>query len=184
LEQQADLKHKQEHVSRQINQLNLERNKLTNQIDLLRQSQESLSGFSEGAKVVLKNPKFRQQGKGFTDLATKLEVPEVYEKAITAALGEAIDLLVLEDGELNDVLLMDIAASVSEKVALASSDSDQTKQLEELPLDEDIVGLAAELVNYPQRLAPIIHRLLGDFLVVSSIDKLFHLPQKSVKVTT
>jgi len=178
LEQQADLKHKQEQVSRQINQLNLERNKLTNQIDLLRQSQESLSGFSEGAKVVLKNPKFRQQGKGFTDLATKLEVPEAYEKAITAALGEAVDLLVLEDRELNEVLLMDIAASVSEKVALASSDGDQSKQLAELPLDDAIVGVAAELVNYPQRLAPIIHRLLGDFLVVSSIDKLFHLPQK------
>ena len=102
----------------------------------------------------------------------------MYEKAITAALGEAIDLLVLEDGELNDVLLMDIAASVSEKVALASSDGDQSKQLAELPLDEAIVGVAAEIVKYPQRLAPIIHRLLGDFLVVSSIDKLFHLPQK------
>ncbi|HOO58573.1 MAG TPA: hypothetical protein PK273_04695, partial [Anaerolineaceae bacterium] len=49
---------------------------------------------------------------------------------------------------------------------------------EGLPLDDDIVGVAAELVNYPQRLAPIIHRLLGDFIVVSSIDKLFHLPQK------
>jgi chromosome segregation protein len=178
LEQQADIKHKQEQVSSQINQLNLERNKLTNQIDLLRQSQESLSGFSEGAKVVLKNPKFRRQGKGFTDLATKLEVTEVYEKAITAALGEAIDLLVLEDGELDDVLLMDIAASVSEKVALAGSDGDRSKQLEGLPMDDAIVGVAAELVNYPQQLAPIIHRLLGDFLVVSSIDKLFHLPQK------
>ena len=76
------------------------------------------------------------------------------------------------------MLLMDIAASVSEKVALASSERDQPKQLEGLPLDDAIVGVAAELVNYPQRLAPIIHRLLGDFLVVSSIDKLFHLPQK------
>lgn len=177
-EQQTEIKNKQEQISNQINQLNLERNKLTNQIDLLRQSQESLSGFSEGAKVVLKNPKFKRQGKGFTDLATKLEVPEVYEKAITAALGEAIDLLVLEDGELNDVLLMDIAASVSEKVALASSDGDRSKQLDELPLDDSIVGIAAELVNYPQRLAPIIHRLLGNFLVVSSIEKLFHVPNK------
>lgn len=52
------------------------------------------------------------------------------------------------------------------------------KQLEGLPMDDAIVGIATELVNYPQRLAPIIHRLLGDFLVVSSIDKLFHLPQK------
>ena len=83
------------------------------------QTQESLSGFAEGAKVVLKKPKFRRQGKCCTDLATKLEVPEVYEKAITAALGEAIDLLVLEDGKLDDVLRMDISASVSEKVALA-----------------------------------------------------------------
>jgi hypothetical protein len=46
-------------------------------------------------------------------------------KAITAALGDAIDLLVLEEGEFNDVLLKEIASEVSEKVALASSESDQ-----------------------------------------------------------
>ncbi len=177
-EHQAEIKHKQDQISSQINQLNLERNKLSNQLDLLRQSQESLSGFSEGAKVLLKNPKFNRQGKGFTDLATKLEVPEAYEKAITAALGEAIELLVLEEGEFNDVLLKEIAASVSEKVALASSESDQSKQRVEIPVNDAIVGVASELVSYPQRLASIIHRLLGDFLVVSSIEKLFHVPNE------
>jgi len=179
-EHQAEIKHKQDQGSSLINQLNLERNKLSNQLDLLRQSQESLSGFSEGAKVLLKNPKFNRQGKGFTDVATKLEVPEMYEKAITAALGEAIELLVLEEGELNDELLKEIAASVSEKVALASSESesDRSKQRVEIPVNDAIVGVASELVSYPQRLESIIHRLLGDFLVVSSIEKLFHVPNK------
>jgi chromosome segregation protein len=177
-QQQAEIKKKQDQVSSQINRLNLERNKLTNQLDLLRQSQESLSGFSQGAKVVLKNPKFHRQGRGFTDLATKLEVPEAYEKAITAALGEAIDLLVLEEGEFNDVLLREIVASINEKVALASNSSDRSKRREEIPGNDVIVGIAAELVDYPPRLAPIVHRLLGDFLVVSSTDNLFSLPEK------
>lgn len=174
---QADIKHQQEQVSSQINRLNLERNKLTNQIELLRQSQESLSGFSEGAKAVLKNVKYHQQGKGFIDLATKLEVPEKYEQAITAAFGEAIDLLVLEEGELDETLLKDIAASVNEKVAIASGKGNKIKQQGEPPSNDAIIGVAAELVNYPQRLAPIIQRMLGDFLVVDSIDSLFSLPE-------
>ena len=48
------------------------------------------------------------------------------------------------------MLLMEISASVSEKVALASSESEATNLSKvEIPVNDAIVGVASELVSYP-----------------------------------
>lgn len=63
-------------INRQLNNLNLEKNRVVNRLDLMRQSRESLEGFSEGAKGVLKAAKGKAFQREVTDLVTKLDVPE------------------------------------------------------------------------------------------------------------
>ena len=43
----------QDEINHQLNALNLEKNRLVNKLELMRQSRESLEGFSDGAKGVL-----------------------------------------------------------------------------------------------------------------------------------
>jgi len=75
-ENQLEIKRALEENSALLNKLNLDKNKLTNQLQLLRQSQESLAGYSDGAKSLMKNARVRQYGRTITDLAAKLDVPE------------------------------------------------------------------------------------------------------------
>lgn len=146
------------------NQLNLAENQLRNRLDLLVQSQESLTGFSEGAKAVL-GQKGRNGTRDWTDLATKLDVEEKYEAAIAVALGEAIDLLVLEDGELDRAVIEGIETSTDERVALLAS-RDSRKKSGLGPVPQGIIAAASELVGNAAGLKLVVDALLGHYLVV------------------
>ena len=178
LETQAALKKETEEYSAQINRLNLEKNKLTSQLQLLIQAQESLAGYSDGAKALMKNARVRQYGKSITDLATKLDVPEKYEKALTAALGESIDLLVLPEDRLELGLLTQIAAEVTEKVALIGLKGITQAKEPDAPGGEGIIGRAAELVRSPEAMSALVQRLLSQYLVVDTLERVFSLPEQ------
>ncbi len=161
-----------------LNKLNLDKNKLTNQLQLLRQSQESLAGYSDGAKSLMKNARVRQYGRTITDLATKLDVPEKYEKALTAALGEAVDLLVLPEDGLDIDFLNRISPLIEEKVALVGLKGLSKIEAQRAPIGDGILGPAAELVRSPETMSVLLQQLLSQYLVVDSLERAFDLPPK------
>ncbi|MEL7644927.1 MAG: chromosome segregation protein SMC [Anaerolineaceae bacterium] len=176
-ETQLSLKRGLDENSAQLNRYNLEKNKLTNQLQLLRQAQDSLAGYSDGAKSLMKNARVRQYGKTITDLATKLDVPEQYEKALTAALGEAVDLLVLPDDALDKDFLNGIANLVEGKVALIGLKGLQQSEMQRSPSGDGIFGTAAELVRSPGAMSALVQHLLSQYLVVDTLGRAFDLPQ-------
>jgi len=161
-------------INRQLNTLNLEKNRIVNRLELMRQSRESLEGFSEGAKGVLKAAK----GKGFqrevTDLVTKLDVPEAYERAINAALGEAVDVLVVK-GELDQAMMRDLSGKTQERFAVIGELARKQHAKKVILDDSRVIGNAADLVKTESGLQQTIDKLLGSYLVVREMDDALNL---------
>lgn len=156
-------------INHQLNSLNLEKNRISNRLELMRQSRESLEGFSEGAKGVLKAAKGRVLRRDVTDLVTRLDVPEVYERAINAALGEAVDVLVVR-GELDQEAMADLSGKTQERFAVIGEIARRHHANKILLEDSRVIGNAADLVKTEANLQQTIDQLLGSYLVVSDLE--------------
>ncbi len=152
----------------QINRLNVEKNKAGNRLDLLNQSQASLAGYSEGAKGLLKLAA-QKKTPGLTDLASKLEIPQEYEVAIAAALGEALDVLVLGNGTNLEETLQGLGREVSDRVAVTGLNWGSNSGPKMQKSVEGLIGLASEIIKTSNGLELILERLLGNYLVVKDL---------------
>lgn len=161
-------------INRKLNALNLEKNRIVNRLELMQQSRESLEGFSEGAKGVLKAAKGKVIQREVTDLVTKLEVPEVYERAINAALGEAVDVLVVK-GELDQAVMRDLSGKTQERFAIIGELARKHQRQKAVLDDPRVLGNAADLVKTEASLQQTIDQLLGSYLVVSEMDDALNL---------
>ena len=158
----------QDEINHQLNALNLEKNRLVNKLELMRQSRESLEGFSDGAKGVLAATRGKVLQREVTDLVTKLDVPEAYERAINAALGEAVDVLVVR-GELDPAVLKDLSGKTQERFAVIGEFAQKTEVKKAVSKDSRVIGNAAELVRTEQSLKLTIETLLGNYLIVKDL---------------
>ena len=165
-------------INRKLNDLNLEKNRIVNRLELMHQSRESLEGFSEGAKGVLKAAKSNLLKREVTDLVTKLEVPEAYERAINAALGEAVDVLVVK-GELDHAMMKDLSGKTQERFAIIGEMARKRVTHKAVLNDPRVIGNAADLVKTEASLQPTIDQLLGSYLVVSEMDDALNLWSES-----
>ena len=165
-------------INSQLNSLNLEKNRIVNRLELMRQSRESLEGFSEGAKGVLKAARGKAFQREVTDLVTKLDVPEAYESAINAALGEAVDVLVVK-GELDQAVMRDLSGKAQERFAVIGELAAKGHSIKITLDDPRVIGNAAELVKTETRLQQTIDKLLGNYLVVNDMDDALNLWGKS-----
>ena len=165
-------------INSQLNSLNLEKNRIVNRLELMRQSRESLEGFSEGAKGVLKAARGKAFQREVTDLVTKLDVPEAYESAINAALGEAVDVLVVK-GELDQAVMRDLSGKAQERFAVIGELAAKSHSIKITLDDPRVIGNAAELVKTETRLQQTIDQLLGNYLVVNDMDDALNLWGKS-----
>ncbi|MGD0609990.1 MAG: chromosome segregation protein SMC [Anaerolineales bacterium] len=136
------------------------------QLDVLDQAEQSLSGYAEGAKLLLEAARKSQLDGARGALSSALDVPAELEVAIAAALGEYTDAILLESGTRTEA-------------ALAVLDADPTSRASLLPLDwltpaeplmalqdPECLGVAADLVKAPAELRPAVDLLLGQVLVV------------------
>lgn len=144
----------------------LEINKVSNQLALLSQAQESLAGFSEGAKTLLEKSRKKSLSSEFVDLVSKLNVPEKYETAITAALGDAIDVLVLKNAELNVESIQQVLAAVDDRVAVIGQSPATPASKPRLPSGGGVIGWATELIKHQPEFDEVIAALLGRFVLV------------------
>lgn len=143
-----------------------ERSKLKAQIEVLEQAEKSLSGLNQGSKTVLQAARGGKISGVYQALSAILEVPEEYEAAVAAALGENLDSLILaaktdpeeaikilEQGDQGRAILFPLEwANAEEKIS-------PTK-------DDACIGVAAELVRIPEQLKPIVNLLLGSVVIV------------------
>ncbi len=151
--------------------LDLDKNRVKNRLELLKQSRESLAGFSDGAKSLLKSSREKKLRSELTDLATHIEVPEEYETAISAALGEAVDVLVIKDGTLGSKLVEEFSVSLQDRVAVLSHDS-VSKNVVAKDLIEGLI-VASQVVKTEPTLRAVVDLLLDDFVITDDIKAAF-----------
>lgn len=143
-----------------------EQARLKAQLDVLEQAEQSLAGYADGAKLLLDAARQSKLGGAHGALSAALDVPAELEVAISAALGEYTDAVLLTSGR-------------DAEQALALLDSDQSGRASILPLDwlspaeplktkpdVNCLGVASDLVKAPAELRPALDLLLGQVLVV------------------
>lgn len=157
--------------------LDLEKNRVKNRLELIKQSRESLAGFSDGAKSLLKSSREKKLRSELTDLATHIEVPEEYETAISAALGEAVDVLIIKNDRLGSNLIEEFSSRLEDRVAVLSRTFEINKSItRDLP---EGIFYANEIVKTEVALQPVVDLLLGDFVITKNVRDAFSLRESN-----
>lgn len=151
--------------------LDLEKNRVKNRLELIKQSRESMAGFSEGAKSLLKSSREKKIRNELTDLATRIEVPEEYETAISAALGEAVDVLIVRDKPLAGSVVAELSQKLEDRVAVLGQLSAPASPKRAFASSGYLI--ASEIVTVEPGLKPVVDLLLGNFAVVGSMEAAF-----------
>jgi chromosome segregation protein len=145
------------------------RNQLTRtqmQVDLLKQAEQSLSGYAEGARRLMqagregKLPGVRQT------LASLLDVDPEYEAAIAGALGEFIDLVILDSSRQTAKAISVVAEGEDKRAAILPLDWASDNPGFKTTGKSGMLGMAVEFVRCPKEYEPVVRALLGGIPVV------------------
>ena len=168
---------KQERVRRELERLEGERRakneergdrlaehtRVQTHLEVLEQAQQSLAGYAEGARFLLEAVRQMRLKGAHGALSAVLDVPAELEVAISAALGDTLDAILLDANEIEDALQLLESNEAGRAVLLPLEDGHRPSLAK--PDDENCLGVASELVNAPEHLSPAIHLMLGQTLI-------------------
>lgn len=140
--------------------------KVNAQLSVLEQAEAALSGYSEGSKAILEDARRGKLPKGIEPLSNHLIVAEKYERAVSAALGELTDLLLVpSDSQERVINYLEVKAR--DRVALYFPNGDvRVNTGKDLSNEKGFIGYASDLVQVEQPYQPLIQTLLSDILIV------------------
>jgi chromosome segregation protein len=155
--------------------LQTESSRLQAKLEVLEQAEQALSGYAGGVQLLIQAARQSRLHGSLRPLSSLVEVPAEYETAIAAGLGEFLDALLLDETNLEAALSIlegktDRAAllpmqSLNPSPSRASRDEDN---------DGNILGIAADLVQAPAEIRPVIELLLGQVLVARDRTSAMH----------
>ena len=141
-----------------------EHTRLKAQLEVLEQAEQSLAGYAEGARFLLDAARQARLKGARGALSASLDVPAELEVAVAAALGDTLDAILLDAGEINDALQLLESDSAGRAALLPLGN--HARPLIDNPNDESSLGIASELVHVPDELRSAVRLLLGQTLIV------------------
>ena len=162
--QEVELQRRQAMDARSIQET--EKTRLNAQIDVLEQAERSFTGLNQGAKFLLQTARQGKLRGKYQALSAMLQVPAEYETAIAAVLGEFLDGIVVEDHLNAEDALKLLEQGEKGRAVLFTNPNPAGSALQELDADPDLIGIAAQLVETPEALSPLVLTLLGKTLLV------------------
>ncbi len=141
------------------------------EINVLEDAEKNLTGYEEGARILLQAVKDKRLDGAIGSLGNSLIVPEEYESAVAAILGEYIDSLVIKSITQTDKAL-DLIESETIRGSLFPLDAISpikplALELDKAPVEPgNIIGIAANLVIADAQLKPVIDLLFGQVIIV------------------
>lgn len=153
----------------QLNELNGRLTKRSSRLQSLEEIARSLEGYSEGVKALM-GSSGKSAVNGIKALVTDvLSVPQEYETAVEATLGDRLQYLVVED--------LDVAQTAVEWLKAGESGRGgfiplQTKHpASSLKVQgTGVIGTALDLVTYDPAFSDIARSLLSDVVFVENMD--------------
>ncbi len=136
------------------------------QWEVLAQAENSLTGYASGTRIILEAVRKQHFSGAKGALSTYLQVPAEYETAIAAALGEYLDAVVLDENldQALDLLVEKAGRGVILPVQSFNSNQNLAQSKHSSP---QILGLASQLVQAAEKMAPVLDLLLGQTWIVS-----------------
>ncbi|OGN75979.1 MAG: chromosome segregation protein SMC [Chloroflexi bacterium GWB2_49_20] len=164
-----------------------EATKLKMQLEVLDQAEQSLTGFADGARLILESARKSKVNAGIQALSSSLDVPAELEMAIAASLGEFVDSVIFQsDSDIEEAINLLEVANAGRATMLPTHRlvfSDQIKA----PQDPDCLGLACDMVKIIPEYRVVVDYLLGRVLIVKNrkaAKRLINGIQKDLKVVT
>ena len=140
-------------------------------LEVLRQAEDNLSGYADGARLLLQALRTSRITGARGALSDYIEVPNEYERAIASVLGENLGV-VLVDGWAGVEEALEILDDGSARGALLSMDAltpakPLTIDAKRAPVENDaIIGIASEIVKVKEELRSVVDLLLGQVVIV------------------
>jgi chromosome segregation protein len=140
--------------------------KVSAQLGVLEQAEAALSGYSEGSKAVLEAARQGKLPKGIEPLSNHLIVAEKYERAISAALGELTDLLIVPSDS-HDMVINYLESKEGERVALYfPNGASHTSKGKDLSHQKGVIGFASDLIQSKAPYQDLVKTFLSEILIV------------------
>ncbi len=140
--------------------------KLQTQLDVLSQAEAALSGYSEGSKTIVEDSRKGRLPKGIEPLTKHIIIDEKFERAISAALGELTDLLIVPSGG-SEVVIEYLERKENGRVALVAVDQARPQKISKKLLQtQGVFGFANELIQVDGKYRGLIDQLFADILIV------------------
>jgi chromosome segregation protein len=140
-----------------------EQARLQAQLEVIDQAEASLVGYAEGTKLLLDAARqSRLNARGA--LSSVLDVPVELETAITAALGDSLDAILVSSNSIEDAIIL--LEQGEGRAAILPLDGNHDHSSTVISNDPDCLGVAAALLKAPDELRIAISLLLGNTLIV------------------
>jgi chromosome segregation protein len=145
--------------------------KVQAEINVLEDAENNLTGYEEGARILLQAVKEHRLEGAIGALGSCLTVPAEYESAIAALLGEYIDSLVIESITQTDIAL-DLIGSETIRGSIFPLDAimetrSLSIELDKAPVESgNIIGIASNLIHAEPQLKSVTDLLFGQAIVV------------------
>jgi chromosome segregation protein len=142
--------------------------RITIEIDVIHEAEKNLTGYSIGAKQLLTMIR-KGDIQGMSNaLSGDLVIPAEYEAAISAALGEFLDAIVIQrESDVENALATLENVQNARSTILSASGLGTNHKLDPI-IGEDCLGNALDLIQYPDTISKFLQLVLGRTLIVKS----------------
>lgn len=148
--------------------LDNERDRLLSQMDLVEKSEKVLTGLARGASKVMRHEDLLELRERIGVLRDLLAVPQELDTAITAALGEFLDVVILEtDKNFGDILHILEDEGVRGALIPLNGLFLGKKKISAIA-QSGVIGIASDLVVCPKKIRPAVELLLDGVIVVEN----------------
>jgi chromosome segregation protein len=157
------------------------------QLEVLEQAEQSLTGFSDGARLILDAARLSDKNPHVRSLSSVLDVPSQLEPAITAVLAEFADSIIIgsEDDLANVVLLLQKSQAGHATLLPIEKLSIPVEMI--MPQKSTCLGIARDMVRIDPEFQVVADFLLGRVLIVpdwKEARKLIKGVEKDIKIVT
>lgn len=171
---------KEDKIVCQINNIDIEIQKMENKKNLLEDYEKNLEGFSYSVKSVIKSSKEGKFPGVIGTVSSLITVSDEYSISIETALGSALQNIVVEDEkDANDIVeyLKKEKKGRVTLLPLKNIKSNILNRSDYLKVD-GFVDIACNLLDYDKRFCNIFESLLGRVLISDSLENGFKIARK------
>lgn len=136
------------------------------QLEVVSQAEQAFSGLGDGAKSLLTAVSRGRISGQLRSVSSYLEVPLELETAISAALGDQLDALLYDTDADTEKLLSFLETDASGRAMLIPSDRVKTTDKLKSARNENVLGVASDLVKISGSSERLLTFLLGQVLIV------------------